>query len=89
MPTQQAGGRFWEGHALLERREAARLSAMTHSDRFDKNWVDDVEAALGRFKRVFPHSVQRAELELQLGEAYLAAIGRDRSRPAMRRAPRN
>jgi hypothetical protein len=26
--------------------------------------------------RVFPHSVARAELELQLGDAYLAAIGR-------------
>ena len=72
---QQAGGRFAEGHALLERREAARLSAMTQSDHFDKNWVDSVETALGRFKRVFPHSVQRAEVELQLGEAYLAAIG--------------
>ena len=72
---QQAGGRFAEGHALLERREAARLSAMTLSDRLDKSWVDDVETSLGRFKRVFPHSVQPAELELQLGDAYLAAIG--------------
>ncbi len=73
---QQAGGRFADGHALLEQREAARLSEMTRGDRFDKSWVDDVETGLLRFTRTFPGSVRRAELELQLGEAYLAAIGR-------------
>lgn len=72
---EQAGGRFWEGHVLLERREAARVSAIAYSDHHDKYWVYNVESALGRFKQVFPHGVERAELELQLGEVYLAAIG--------------
>ena len=72
----RAGGRFAAGHASLEQREAARLRALTRSDRFDRAWVDGVETELARFERVFPRSVERAELELDLGEAYLAAVGR-------------
>ncbi len=73
---ERAGGRFETGHTTLQRREAARLRALTHDKRFDQAWVDDVESELARFGRTFPESVEKAELELELGEAYLAAIGR-------------
>ena len=73
---ERAGGRFDAGHAALEKREADRLRALTRSDRVDRAWVDGVENQLQRFGRAFPHSVEKAELELELGEAYLAGIGR-------------
>ncbi len=71
-----AGGRFSAGHTMLERHEAARLRALTRSDKFDETWLDDVETELARFERAFPDSVDKAELELDLGDAYLASIGR-------------
>jgi serine/threonine protein kinase len=72
----QAGGRFDAGYATLEHREAESLRALTRSDRIDREWLDAVEARLRRFEQAFPHSTERAELELELGETYLAAIGR-------------
>ncbi len=72
----RAGGRFGLGHAMLEQREAARLRALTRSDRYDAAWIDKVESELTRFERAFPDSRDKAELEMDLGEAYLASIGR-------------
>ena len=72
----QAGGRFEAGHGLLEARAAARVRQLTRSDRIDRAWVDEVEAGLSHFQRIFPDSTLRAELELELGEAYLRAIQR-------------
>ena len=74
----QAQGRFELGHATLEKREAARLRALTRTagDRVDRAWADRVETELNRFARAFPRGVEKAELELELGEAYLGEIGR-------------
>ena len=73
---EQAGGRFDAGHVELERREVARLRALTRQERFDRAWVDEVESGLDRFGRIFPRSVDKAELELDLGETYLVGVGR-------------
>jgi hypothetical protein len=72
----EAGGRYAEGHAALERREAARLRELTRADRFENAGADRVEADLARFAKAFPHNADRAELELDLGEAYLGSIAR-------------
>jgi hypothetical protein len=68
------GGRFEAGHAALEQRAAARLRSLARSRRHDANWVASIEVELGHFNRAFPGSVLRAELELEIGEAYLVAI---------------
>jgi len=72
----EAGGAYAEGHVALERREAARLRDLTRADRFEQAGADRVEADLARFTAVFPRSVDRAELELDLGDAYLGSIAR-------------
>jgi Sulfatase-modifying factor enzyme 1 len=72
----EAGGDYAAGRAALERREAARLRDLTRADRFEQAGADRVEADLARFANAFPHSTDRAELELDLGEAYLGSIGR-------------
>ncbi len=72
----QAGGRFDRGHAALELREANRLRDATRADRFEQVGADRIEAELARFAGAFPNSVMRAELELDVGEAYLGAIAR-------------
>ena len=72
----QAGGRFEAGHRLLEQRAAVRVRELARRDRVDRAWIDEVEAELSSFQSSFPGSTLRAELELELGEVYLAAIGR-------------
>jgi len=72
--TLAAGGRFDAGHAALEQRAAARLHALARSDRDDADWVASIEVELAHFDQAFPGSVLRAELELEIGEAYLVAI---------------
>jgi hypothetical protein len=72
----EAGGVYETGHASLERREATRLRELTRADRFEEAGAERVEADLARFAKAFPGSVDRAELELDLGEAYLGSIAR-------------
>jgi Protein kinase domain/Sulfatase-modifying factor enzyme 1 len=68
------GRRFGAGHALLEQRAVARLRALARSERFDADWVGSVEVEFAHFDHAFPGSALRAELELEIGEAYLVAI---------------
>ncbi len=72
----RAGDRFEPGHAMLEGRAAARVRELARTERFERKQVDEIEAELARFERAFPGSPRRAELELELGEAYLAAVSR-------------
>ena len=70
----EAGGAYADGRAVLERREVERLRAMTQPGRFEQAGADRVEADLARFAATFPGNADRAELELDLGEAYLGSI---------------
>ena len=70
----EAGGAYAKGRAVLERREAERLRDLTQAGRFEQAGADRVEADLARFSSTFPGSADRAELELDLGEAYLGSI---------------
>ncbi len=72
----RAGQRFEPGHAMLEGRVATRVRELLRTERFERKQLDEIEAELSRFESAFPGSPLRAELELELGEAYLAAVGR-------------
>jgi Protein kinase domain/Sulfatase-modifying factor enzyme 1 len=74
--TLAPNGHFVAGHESLEQRAATRVRALARQDRFDAAWVATAEVELAQFQRAFPHSPLRAELELELGEAYLVAIQR-------------
>ena len=69
------GAPFEPGYDELQKHVLADLQTLLLVDRFDRAWVDDVELQLLRFARVFPHSTLYAELEQEVGNAYLEVIG--------------
>jgi hypothetical protein len=68
------GTRFGPGYDALRKHVLADLETLLLTERFDRAWIDDVELQLLRFARVFPRSTLYAELEQEVGDAYLDVI---------------